>query len=368
VNPTLIVCPIEFFSADKAALAQALSLARWHDAELHVLHVRSGRRQAAVTNTRSSDDPFHARLVGFIEALDPAGAKVTPSVLAGDPVTTVVEYARRKSADLIVVPQHGRRASGYWSAGAFATAIGGAVECPTIAVPAGPGVAAEANASFCNILCAIDFSDASIRGLSKALTLAQQSAGSITLLHVLEGFPYETVYSGSRAFRLIDEYRARAQRVNGELHLLVPPGALNWCEVDSETVSGVPHDAIPAIARARKADLIVMGLPRRSRLEQLVTGSTVKRVLRRTLCSVLIVPAPSAMSAGVPHPVVANPDERAANALALEDGASTSWRPRTGVEGCHGGDERAFRTQNATRQPPGTYPESSGRVRRDAGT
>jgi hypothetical protein len=64
-------------------------------------------------------------------------------------------------------------------------------------------------------------------------------------------------------------------------------------------VSGIPHDAILAAATARRADLIVMGLPRRPRLEEFLTSSTVKQVLRRTTRPVLIVPLPS--SAGMAH-------------------------------------------------------------------
>lgn len=315
MNPMVIVCPIECSSADEASLAHALSLARWHGSELHVLHVRPGGRRSAGAGAPTGGDPDHARLADFVDARSAEGVRLTLTVLAGDPVRAVVEYARRTSADLIVVPQHGRRGSAYWSAGAFAMAVGRAVECPTIAVPGG-ALPPDADALFSNIVCAIDFSEASIRGLHQALTLAQQSAGRLTLLHVLDGFPYESVYSGARALRLIDELRARVERVNGELHLLVPPAARNWCEVDSETLSGVPHDAIRAVASARKASLIVMGLPRRPRLEQLVAGSTVKRVLRRMPCPVLVVPGPSAVSAGVSHPLTERAGERAGQAVA----------------------------------------------------
>ena len=200
-----------------------------------------------------------------------------------------------------MVPQYGRRGSGYWSAGAFAAAVGRAVECPSIAVPDDGELptAAEAHPLFRSILCAIDFSHESLHALNKALTLAQQSAGHLTLLHVLEGVPYEIAYSGGRALRFIEEYRAPVERRNAELHLLVPPAALNWCDVEADTVCGVPHDAIVAAANARQSDLIVMGLPRQSPLDRIVKGSTVNRVLRRPPCPVLMVPGPTRVSGGV---------------------------------------------------------------------
>ena len=93
----------------------------------------------------------------------------------------------------------------------------------------------------------MDFSSASAVALNQALILAQQSGGRITLLHVLEGFPYETVYSGSRAFRLIDD-RARVEKISRELRHAVPPDVFNWCEVDTTVVSGVAHRSILATA------------------------------------------------------------------------------------------------------------------------
>jgi hypothetical protein len=43
VNPSLIVCPVELSAGGKSALGRALTLAQWHDAELHALYLRSGR-------------------------------------------------------------------------------------------------------------------------------------------------------------------------------------------------------------------------------------------------------------------------------------------------------------------------------------
>ena len=291
MNLSVIVCPVDFSASGEAALRRALALAQWHEAELLVLHVRSGRARRKTSATTSADDPSLERLVKFISSSNSEGIAVTPVILTGDPTKAVAEYARMKSADLIVVGQDGRRGSRFWSSGVLATDIARAVASPTLTVSKVAGT--DGAASFNNIVCAIDFSAASLRALEQALTLAQQSGGRITLLHVLEGFSYETVYSGSRAFRLIGDYRARVDKVKRELRALVPPDALNWCEVKTEVVSGIPHDAIVATARARNADLIVIGRRERTRLDRIVMASTVSSVLRRARSSVLAVPGPS---------------------------------------------------------------------------
>jgi nucleotide-binding universal stress UspA family protein len=167
-----------------------------------------------------------------------------------------------------------------------------AVKAPTLAIPAGLAPRAKSGNPFRNILVAIDFSKASLRALSEALILAQQSGGHLRLLHVLDGSLYGSVYSGSRAFRLMHDFRARVARVNGELRALIPTDALNRADIDVATVSGKAHEAIVAAASERPTDLIVLGLPRRSRLEQIAAGSTVQRILRDATAPVLLVPGP----------------------------------------------------------------------------
>jgi nucleotide-binding universal stress UspA family protein len=300
----LIVCPIEFAPSSEIALGEALSLARWYDAELHIVHVRPGGRPSPESDAHDGG-PLHERLRTFVENLNPIGVTVTSTVLTGDLVTAVVEYAQGKAANLVVVPQHGRRGSSQWRGGGWATAISRGVECLTIAVPdcAVRPTDDETRAPFRNILCAVDFTRASMRALHEALNIAQQSAGRITLLHVL-GFPNETVHSSGRALRLIDEYRVRVEEVNLQLRQLVPPDAWHWCHVETVTVSGVPHDAIAATARGHQCDLIVMGLPRRPLLEQLVMRSTVRTLLRQAPCPVLMAPGPAGMAARVVHPLL----------------------------------------------------------------
>jgi nucleotide-binding universal stress UspA family protein len=289
---SVIVCPVDFSASGEAALRRALALAQWQEAALHVLYVRPGRSRRNAAGRTSTDDPFLGRLVEFISSSNAEGIAVTPVVLAGDPVKAVAEYARGKSADLIVVGQNGRRGSRFWSSGVFARDIARAVSCPTLTVSKEAVADGDVTASFNNILCAIDFSAASLCALNEALTIAQQSGGRITLLYVLEGLQTERVYSGQRAVRLIGDYRARVNEVRRELRALVPPDALNWCEVETEVVSGIPHDAIPAMATARKADLVVIGLPRRTSRDRIVMASTVSGVLRRSRCPVLAVPEP----------------------------------------------------------------------------
>jgi nucleotide-binding universal stress UspA family protein len=272
------------------ALSRALSLARWYESDLHVVHVRPSSRAS-----EDVGDAIHAeRITRVTEGSGADGVNIIPAVLSGSPVRAIADYTDGVSADLVVVGKKARRGSGYWSAGAFAAALGKAVKSPTIAIPS--DYSSTDSGLFRNVLVPIDFTEVSLRALAEALVLAQQSGGRLRLLHVLDGFPYETVYSGSRAFRLMHDFRARVARGNRDLQSLIPLDALNWSAIDVSTVSGVVHEAIIAAASEQRADLVVLGLPRRSRVEEFVAGSTVHRVLRRTTSPVLLVPGPATVS------------------------------------------------------------------------
>jgi nucleotide-binding universal stress UspA family protein len=129
-----------------AAAAWALSLARWYDADLH--HVDAGKS-----------------------------------------VRDIARYGRRVAADLYVVSNRARRGRGYWRAGSFAAALGAAVTSPTLVVPGEAPPPDGLSSPFRTILSAIDFSDVSVRALSEALHLVQQSGGRLRLLHVMTAFP-----------------------------------------------------------------------------------------------------------------------------------------------------------------------------------
>ena len=303
MKPGIIVAVLDSLSAVRdAAMTKALSLARWYGSDLHVVHVRPSHR-----NGEGSVAALRAAITDRTERVAAAsGVAVTivPAVLAGTPVRAIADYADRVSADLVVVGRQARRGSGYWSKGSFAVALGKAVKATTIAVDLADRQVADPDRLFQNILVAIDFSEASRRALSQALVLAQQNQGRLRLLHVLDGYPYETVYSGSRALQLMQDFRALVARVNRRLQSLIPTDAFNWSDIEVSTVSGIGHQAILSSASAREADLIVLGLPRRSRLDEFVAGSTVHRVLRRAKVPVLLVPGPAAMRRVLDEPAV----------------------------------------------------------------
>jgi nucleotide-binding universal stress UspA family protein len=287
-----LVSLIDTTAAEQPALALARSVARWQGAALHVVGVSPARAGARGRRASSRND-VEARLREIVAALGSDGVTVVPAALEGDAAAAVAGYVDDIGAGLLVIGSRGGRGRGSSSAASFAAALGTALHIPVLAVPHRQPTTPDTAAPFHHVLAAVDFSAASLRALDRALDVARCGSGRLTVLHVLEHFPGENVYSGARAARLVQRFEARVDRVTRALLDRIAANASRYA-VEVRTVSGDADDAILATAATRGVDLIVMGAEPRPRLERLLVGSTARRVLRRASAPVLLVPPPPA--------------------------------------------------------------------------
>ena len=133
--------------------------------------------------------------------------------------------------------------------------------------------------------------------MAAAFTLARDFRSQVILLHVVEDIPRETVYSGGRAARVLEEFKGRVEQMNRRL-LALASEVSDRSDCDVITVSGIAGDAIRAMATDRHADLIVLGRSARGRVERAIIGSTVKDIVRHATAAVLVVPARDEIAPG----------------------------------------------------------------------
>jgi nucleotide-binding universal stress UspA family protein len=141
------------------------------------------------------------------------------------------------------------------------------------------------------ILCPIDFSDFSRHALDHAVAIAKWYESTISLLHVCTAVPVAAYAPGNGVLpsaALTPEDRAALlaslkRFAEGEAGANLP------IEFDIAEGSTVPE--ILGKVEALSADLLVMGTHGRSGFERLVLGSVTEKVLRKSACPVLTVPA-----------------------------------------------------------------------------
>lgn len=135
------------------------------------------------------------------------------------------------------------------------------------------------------ILLPIDFSRFSLRALDYAIDFARPHHAELVLIHVIEPMPHVSPFvpepttlldkqrqlAAAQLSRLETNVRARYRKCRSEIHL------------------GVVYATIVEVAKALKADMIVIATHGRTGLAHVLIGSVAERVVRSATCPVLTV-------------------------------------------------------------------------------
>lgn len=122
--------------------------------------------------------------------------------------------------------------------------------------------------------------------------LAQETNGSLTVLHVIEWFPEEEPRVHTHFH--VPEYRRRLmQDARARLHARITDEVRTWCDVEEVVTFSKAYREILSVATTGKADLIVMGAQGGSAVDSLLFSSTTEHVLREAPCPVLTLRAES---------------------------------------------------------------------------
>lgn len=137
------------------------------------------------------------------------------------------------------------------------------------------------------ILCPVDFSDISANALRQASVLAECMDSRLTVVYAssFEAPPYFTETEIEALKRQSRESIQHAERSLGAFVESTLAEAGRKAEV--RVVEGSPIEAIPKLAQATSAGLIVMGTHGRSGVNRWMLGSVAERVIRESSTPVL---------------------------------------------------------------------------------
>ena len=297
----LVVVPVDSSPDSEVTVAYALALAKRRQADVDMLDVVRPRGPSV------SDSPDLA-LVGQRLPAKGRGARIRNSSrrderistggrhdvrirhvsYKGAPAKAIGAYAQLAAAVLIVVGRY--YGSPRWRKSTeIASGVGRSAPVPVLIVPPrGDTDELVRTGPFTNILSAVDFTVSSAVALRTALDLARRSGGRVTMVHGLENAPGGMAFSGGEASKAIDEIHAQAATVAARLRREVPVAAAG--QVDVRVTTGDPSRVILHVASDIHADLIVLGVPPRGRVDETLFGSTLRRVVRRATVPVLVLP------------------------------------------------------------------------------
>jgi nucleotide-binding universal stress UspA family protein len=295
-----ILCPIDFSEFSQRAVDHAVAIARWYGATVTLLYVRAlvpiapavPEMLPAMALTPEDRDELSAAMTRFI----PADAAVTieRDVVEGHAATEIVAHATALPSDLIVLGTHGRSGFERLLLGSVTERVLRKAPCPVLSVPRPVDDATPVTPQFKRILCAVDFSDCSMRALDYAVSLAQEADACLTVLHVfdLEGAMSEHWREKLTPPSLRKELETLEQERRERLARALPEGVSTYCDVETVMTGGTPYREILRLAGEKQSELIVMGVHGRHAADLLFFGSTTNHVVRQAPCPVLTIRQP----------------------------------------------------------------------------
>ena len=291
-----ILVSTDFSLCSKAALDQAVSLARQTGAKIVLAHTLPDLRQLVTTlPVEARRDFFYgdgdlfdkevrresdAKLRQVIADLDAPDLDITFETLLGTPYLELTHAVQQEGYDLVLA---GTRGLSQWEqlfVGSTARRL--VRNCPSSVwiVKAGHQGVPKV------VLAATDFSDSSLKAVREGLRVAQLSRSHFHLLHVIEELDEELIKRsphGSPMRKDINNYSR--QRLQSFVQLL---------ETDPDKVHlhlslGTAWQEIARTAQKLGADLVVIGTLGRTGVSRMLIGNTAEKVLDTCDSSILTV-------------------------------------------------------------------------------
>lgn len=288
-----ILCPVDFSPFSEHALRYAVRVAKWSGATLHVLHVFPTLPQSTANQLAASRALAAKTLDETIERQRLPGMQIEREIVeSGEAPPRILERAAALKADLIIAGSHGRT-------GVQRVLLGSVVEgllhqspVPLLVVPSHADlVVLEADDFFKRIVCAVDFSAASLAALAVAFAVAEEADGALTLLHVVELPPDLTPLTRDDNYDR-EQVRAEAEAsALTKMQALIPHHARDYCTIKTAVLEGAASKQILRVADVERANLIVLGVHGRNIFDLAFFGSNAKAAVRQAHCPVLVVPA-----------------------------------------------------------------------------
>jgi universal stress protein A len=282
-----ILCPIDFTLFSHHAIEYAVALARSCGSTITALHVvpEPAIRSATPDDVgqRLTMEELERLRSRALLVLQEAGAQSREAVvMRGDPAAQILRVAVALPAGLIVMPSHGRTGFADTMCGSVTTDVLRHASCPVLTVPRTSSTPDE-HSLFTRILCAVDFSPASLHALRHVMGLAAAHNSHLVALHVLDlnvmSAGVSVGPSDAAPLASVD-----ASMWQHRLHKAVRAEGPSTIKVTEHVSEGHPANEILRMAEAERCDLIALGGHRGNPL-----NCTVNKVVRGSKCAVLTV-------------------------------------------------------------------------------
>lgn len=287
-----IICAVDFSSHSEGVLQTGNLLGQAFDARLSVFHAVTASRDRFPGTTIFERGGQQAELLAAagqrLEALAAPLGNAETITAAGDPVETLCNYLQKWPADLAIAARRGLGGIQRVLLGSVVERMARRLSVPLLVVgPDNPGDADRP--PFRKLVAACDAVDALSPVLAAAMAVAHRFGSVLHLLHAME-LPVRPEMLEPTDGPYGEVQTALQHRLRRNLAKLSAMSAAAL-KVEVDILPGPAVEILPSYIRKHSADLLVVGVRPRRRLQQWLIGSTTEAALRHAPCTVLTVPA-----------------------------------------------------------------------------
>ena len=280
-----ILFPTDGSEGAKIAFGHVLDVAAGTDATVHVLNVVDTAEFGGALGTKEYNDWQEREAQRIVrEATDRARARdvsAVTEVIQGDPARSISDYAEQSSADLIVMPTHGRSGLERFLLGSVTEKVIRTADVPVLTLRPDESLRPY---PYRSILLPTDGSEAAGSAIDEAILLGSELGASLYAVYVVDvrappgTMDPDVVYDALEAQGkdALEDIRERAATAGLD-------------HVEASLLTGTPHESIRDFADEEEIDLIVMGTHGRRGVERYMLGSVTERVVRTSDRPVLTV-------------------------------------------------------------------------------
>lgn len=301
VSINRILCAIDFSDFSLDALRHGLVLAKWYSAQLTLFHVYQASRPLVVESMPGSVPVFLGadpdEIAGEVRrfcapVLESSDQRVEIVLRPGDAAREITRESEGVPPDLLILGTHGRSGFERLFLGSVTEKVLRSTRVPVLTIP--PPVQQPGPPVYKTILCPLEFSDASLRALEFALSLAREADARLIVLHVIEEMLIRGEADTLTHLSVSEYYHHLEQDAITRLKAVIPDEARVWSHPDERVVKGRAYQEILKVVADEHVELVVMGVQGKSALSRFVFGSTTHRVIREATCPVLTLHSGSA--------------------------------------------------------------------------
>lgn len=296
-----ILVPTDFSDHAEHALLYAASLGERFGTTLHLLHVvtlhglENDTKEAFPDMTqllKRADQVARERLDAGAATDGSGEVSVIKSLTrAINAPEAIVDYANRKSIDLIVISTRGLTGLHNVLLGSVTERVVRFAPCPVLVVERGDRdfVAPDSGAvTIKRVVVADNFSHVADQALRKAIGFLSPYKPEVHLVHAIET-AVPPVYALAGVESVAQLYPDLTERLGATLaeraEAAVPASWTSSCVVRE----GKPHKVVSKYAREVEADLLVVAAETQIELSERPLGGTTERIVRHAPCPALVI-------------------------------------------------------------------------------